>query len=213
MTGVLEAARPERLALVELLETLTAAEWATPSLCRGWTVQEVAAHLAWAPALSLRQELAEVVRAGFRQNRMIADTALRWSRRGPEAIVSQLRRNALADARPPLVPAVAVVVDAVVHALDIRRPLGRSRPIDPAAFRIAAEFCAGAGWPSSTMLGGRPGRRIRGLRLVAEDQDWSFGEGQEVRAPGEVIVLALSGRPVDREELSGPGAATLHARL
>lgn len=213
MTGVLAAMRTERLALVELLASLTPAEWSTPSLCQGWTVQEVAAHLAWAPALSPGQGFVELVRAHFRPNRLIADTALRWSGRGPEAIVGQLRTNALADARPPAMPLAAVVVDAVVHALDIRRPLARPWPIDPTAFRVTADFCAGAGWPSSTMLGGRAARRIQGLRLVADDQDWSVGEGQEVRGPGEVLVLVLSGRPVRAEELSGPGAGALYARL
>ena len=212
MTEVLQSVRTERLALVELLETLTPAEWSTPSLCQGWTVQEVAAHLAWAPALTPAGELVELARAGFRSNRMIAATAVRWSRRGPEAILDQLRANVLADARPPLVPLAAVVVDAVVHGLDVRRPLGRSRRIDPTAFRVAADFCAGARWPSSTLLGGRHARRTRGLRLVADDQDWSVGEGPEVRGSGEAVILLLSGRPVHPGELTGPGAALLHDR-
>lgn len=213
MTGVLAAMRTERLALVEQLATLTPAEWSTPSLCQGWTVQDVAAHLAWAPALGPGHGLVELVRARFWPNRLIADTALRWSARGPDAIVSQLRTNALSDARPPAVPLAAVVVDAVVHAVDIRRPLGRSRAIDPTVFRVAADFCAGARWPSSTMLGGGGTRRVQGLRLVADDQEGSVGEGQEVRGPGEALVLVLSGRPVRDEELSGPGAGTLYARL
>ena len=43
--------RTERLALVELLSTFGPEQWATPSLCGGWTVQDVAAHLAWTPAM------------------------------------------------------------------------------------------------------------------------------------------------------------------
>jgi uncharacterized protein (TIGR03083 family) len=51
--------RTERQALVELLETLTQDQWATPSLCTGWTVQDVAAHVAWMPALPARQSVRE----------------------------------------------------------------------------------------------------------------------------------------------------------
>ncbi len=43
----------ERLALIDFLETLAPEEWATPSPCGAWTVQDVAAHLAWAPSGSV----------------------------------------------------------------------------------------------------------------------------------------------------------------
>ena len=213
MDTVPEPVRRERLSLLDLLRTLTPAEWATPSLCAGWTVQDVAAHLAWAPALTLRQGLTELVRAGLRPDRLITGSAVRWSRRGPTAILDQLQQDADTDATPPAVPPAAVEVDAVVHALDIRRPLGRPHAIDPTAFGVAADFCAGARWPSSTMLGGPATARVRGLRLVASDQDWSWGQGQEVRGPGEVLLLVLTGRPVQTGELAGPGVDTLSARL
>lgn len=57
--------RAARLPLVDLLASLDEAEWATPSLCEGWTVQEVAAHPAWA---SVDPPLATV--AGFLRARM-----------------------------------------------------------------------------------------------------------------------------------------------
>jgi uncharacterized protein (TIGR03083 family) len=41
-----ELTATERLAFVDLLEGLTPEQWATPSLCSAWTVQEVAAHVA-----------------------------------------------------------------------------------------------------------------------------------------------------------------------
>lgn len=53
---------------------------------------------------------------------MIADSAVRWSRRGPAAILDQLRANAASGAKPLGVPEAAALADAVVHALDIRRP-------------------------------------------------------------------------------------------
>jgi hypothetical protein len=58
-----------------------------------------------------------------------------------------------------------------------------------------------------------PRRTVRGLRLVAEDLDWSHGEGPEVHGSAEALLLAMTGRPVERGELTGPGASTLLDRL
>lgn len=107
----------------------------------------------------------------------------------------------------------AVAVDVVVHGLDIRRPLGRPAPIDPATFALAADFCVGARWPSTMLLGGGAAARVRGLRLVATDQSWSWGAGPEVRGTGEALILVLSGRAVEPGELQGPGAPVLLGRL
>ena len=39
----------QRLALAQLLEELSETEWEQPSLCAGWRVRDVAAHVAMAP--------------------------------------------------------------------------------------------------------------------------------------------------------------------
>ena len=213
MAPLADVVRTEREALVGFLETLSPAQWDTPSLCAGWRVQDVAGHLAWAAGAGGRELLADLVRARARPNVMMADTAVRWARRGPAVLLEDLRRAAASGARPPGMPATAVLVDAVVHGLDVRRPLGSSRPVPPEAFGPVADFCAGARFPSSALLGGPARRRVAGLRLVADDQDWAHGEGPEVHASGEAVLLVLSGRPVDADELRGPGAATLAARL
>ena len=129
MTDLAGAIRGERRALVDFLETVGPDEWATPSLCDGWTVQDVAAHVASAPALTMSETLLDMARAGFRPNAFTAGSARRWARRGPAAILDQLRTNAENGAKPLGVPPVAALVDAVVHQLDIRRPLGSSRPV------------------------------------------------------------------------------------
>src|SRR5215213_9142097 len=203
--------RTERLALVDWLETLSPEQWSTPSLCEGWTVQEVAAHLAWAPVLSPGRLVTGLLRAGMRPNRYAHDSAVRWARRGTPTVLSQLRTNAAQNVGPVGVPRDAVLVDAVVHALDIRRPLGHHRPLPPAAFVPTAEFLVHIRWPGSALLGGGVHKQIRGLRLVAEDQDWSFGEGPEVRGSGEALLLLLSGRTYGADELNGEGARRLSA--
>ena len=213
MTPLADVVRAEREDLVALLATLSPEQWVTASLCAGWTVRDVAGHLAWAAGAGGRELLGDLVRARARPNVMIADAAVRWARREPAVLVEELRRAAADGAKPPGMPATAVLVDAVLHGLDVRRPLGRPRPVPAEAFAPVADFCAGARFPSSALLGGPVRRRLAGIRLVAEDRDWTHGDGAEVHASGEAVLLVLSGRPVGPDELRGPGAATLAARL
>jgi uncharacterized protein (TIGR03083 family) len=208
-----ELVRSERIALIDLLDTLTPEEWAVRSLCDAWTVQQVAAHLAWAPVEPLRRAVPELVRHRLRLNAMNADLAVRWSERGTAAILDQLRRNAADGARPVGVPDAAVIADAVIHGLDVRRPLGRSRQVPYAAFVTLAGFFLTLRWPMSASVGGSARKRVHGLRLVASDADWSYGTGPEVRTSSEALLLVLSGRPVDAAELSGTGAVELSHRL
>jgi len=204
--------RSERLALIEFLETLTPDEWAVPSLCSGWTVQDVAAHLAWAPALRPLEAMLGLVRGGFRLNRVNADHARLWSSRGREAILEQLRVNAAKGLRPPGTPEGAALADAVCHFVDIRRPLGKSGPVNEEAFPVVADFFAGLRWPLTITIGGNA-RMVQGLRLVADDVDWSHGTGPEVHGRAESLLMLLAGRPVGADELTGPGADALYARL
>jgi len=213
MDEMSENIRSERLALIDLLETLTTDEWATPSLCKGWTVQDVAAHIAWAPAAGIGETVVGLTRSGFRINKFIADSARRWSRRGPEAILGQLRANAATGAKSIGLPQVAALTDAIVHGLDIRRPLHRERPISLRAFTPVADYLVGTRWPGSTVVGGSARRRIEGVSLVADDIGWTHGGGPEVHATAEALMLVLAGRPVGEGELSGPGADLLRARL
>jgi uncharacterized protein (TIGR03083 family) len=208
-----ELIRAERLDLIELLATLTPAQWATPSLCGGWTVQDVAAHLAWAPVTPMTQTMTHLVKAGFRINKASAELTRSLSQRGTDEILVQLRDNARTGALPSGVPVAAGLVEALVHAIDIRRPLGLPTSISAEAFRSAAGTSVGVRWPLTLLVGGSARKRIAGVRLVAEGYDWEHGEGPEVRASGEAVLRLLNGRAVERSELTGPGADLLASRL
>jgi len=194
MTELAHLIRTERLAFVELLESLTHDQWLAPSLCTAWTVENVAAHLAWAPVAGVLEMAGLCVRSGFRVNRMNADAAVRWTARGRPAILEQLRTNAESGAKPMGVPPVAALTDAVVHGLDVRVPLGLPRPVDPDAFRLIADWTLACRWPATVPVGGNPRSRLHGIRLVATDADWSWGEGIEVREPADRILLRLLAR-------------------
>jgi uncharacterized protein (TIGR03083 family) len=204
-----EMLRAERGELIALLETLTAEQWATPSLCEGWSVQEVAAHLTAATNVTPVHTLMGTARAGFRVNGFIHDNAVRFARRGTDEILDGLRRDARTGAKPFGVPPQAPLVDALVHGLDIRRPLGRDRPVPPDAFVDVADWAAGMRFPGTVMVGGTPRHRRAGVTLVADDADWRHGSGPEVTGSCAALLLVLTGRPVREGELSGPGLGQL----
>ncbi len=68
-------------------------------------------------------------------------------------------------------------------------------------------------WLPSGVPGLVPKRRAAGLRLVAADQDWSWGEGEAINGSSEALAMALAGRPVALNDLQGPGVALLRDRL
>lgn len=205
--------RAQREGFVATLESLTPDQWLAPSLCTEWRVADVAAHLAWAPVLGAGAGAVAMVRHGFSMNRMIARSAIGWSARGREATLDQLRDNARTGARPIGMPSVAALADAVVHGLDVRRPLGLPGQVPLESLAPLAEFALGTPWPMNAVVGGSARRRIAGVRLVATDTDWVHGDGPEVRGSAEALLLVLYGRSPRRDELVGPGAQVLAARL
>ena len=198
--------RAHREGFIETLEALSPDEWLRPSLCAEWRVVDVAAHLAWAPVLGAGAGAVAMARYGFSMNRMIARSAIEWSSRGREAILDQLRDNARSGARPVGMPPVAALADAVVHGLDVRRPLGLPGQVPPASLAPLADFTLGTPWPMNAVVGGSARRRVAGVRLVATDVAWAHGEGPEVRGSAEALLLLLFGRRPGPGELSGPGA-------
>lgn len=205
--------RAHREGFIETLEALTPEQWARPSLCSEWRVVDVAAHLAWAPVLGAGAGAVAMVRHGFSMNRMIARSAVAWSDRGRAAILAQLRDNARSGARPIGMPPVAALADAVVHGLDVRRPLGLPGRVPVTSLGPLADFTLDTPWPMNTVVGGSARRRIAGVRLAATDTDWSHGEGPEVRGTAEALLLVLYGRAPRRDELAGEGVALLGPRL
>jgi uncharacterized protein (TIGR03083 family) len=205
--------RAQREGFIATLEGLSPEQWLVPSLCTQWRVVDVAAHLAWAPVTGVAAGAAAMVRNGFSMDRMIARTAVDWSSRGRSAILEQLRDNARTGARPFPMPPVAALADAVVHGIDVRRPLGLPAEVPTESLPPLAAFALATPWPLNTVVGGSARRRVSGVRLVATDADWTHGTGPEVRASAEDLLLVLHGRAPRPEDLSGPGAAALLARF
>ncbi len=196
---LIDAIAAERRAIADWLEGLTPEQLATPSLCEGWTVQDVAAHLTTLCSVSFPAMTWRIMKAGGSFPKAVDRLTHDLSRRRPtSALVAGLRANATNGKHPPTVPA-APLTDAIVHGEDMRRPLGAVRDVPLPAARTALEFVA-SGRDRGTFV---PRGRLRGLRLVATDQDWASGEGDEIRGASLPLLLGALGRKVALPELTG----------
>lgn len=204
----LPATRIERLAVADLLDGLGPGEWERASLCAGWTVHDVAAHLTWVTRLSLRSAVVGLVRARGDLDRLIAGSAgERAARYAPEELVGQLRETAASPRRPPGTTVWDPLVDVLVHGQDVARPLGRElvmpqRPVLGALTHV---------W--STSAYGTP-KRFAGLRFRATDADWSAGRGDhEVSGPAGDLLLLSTGRAAALGAVQGSGKGEARRRL
>jgi uncharacterized protein (TIGR03083 family) len=196
----------QRLSLADLLDDLSPAEWEHPSLCEGWRVRDVAAHLSLAQ-MGVGPAVREAVRAGGSFDRMIRKSAVRRAAAPRDELVAALRAMAGQRRRAPGVTSLEPLLDVLVHGQDIAVPLGRARTMPVEAAAAAATRVWTVRWPMSTVFSAR--RRFRGLRLVATDTAWSAGEGALVEGPVQALLLLLTGRDAQRDRLGGDGAARL----
>jgi uncharacterized protein (TIGR03083 family) len=98
------------------------------------------------------------------------------------------------------------LLDVLVHGQDIALPLGRSRPMPPAAAAVAAQTVWDIRFPF------RARKRLAGLRLSATDTDWTVGSGAPVEGPVAALLLLVTGRDAAWDQLIGDGARTLRRR-
>ena len=199
----------ERRRLADALDGLGHDEWEAPSLCAGWSVHVVAAHLNIPWEVSLPGTIIEIVRARSldrafdRMARRLAD------RLDPAACVSGLRAHADSRFTPPGAGPEAPLSDVLVHGVDMLVPSGRSVEVDPGATAVSLGYLAGG-----RAKGFVPRRLTDGLTVEATDVDVRVGTGgQVVRGPGLALCSVLCGRTALLGQLSGPGLDVLAGRL
>ena len=122
-------------------------------------------------------------------------------------MVALLEEHAASSFHPPGLTLAAPLTDAVVHGADIRWVLGDDREDwgDANRLRPVLDFLVSR----RALAGFMPRRRTRGLLLIAQDQDWSSGAGDEVRGTSLALALGLLGRKVALTLLEGKGLARL----
>lgn len=206
MASVMAMAWAERNDLADFLDSLTADQWRTPSLCAGWSVHDVVAHLISYEEHGRADLFRRIRKAGFRPGR-INDAALADYRdMTNEQLVAFLRSHLDPKGSTASFGGRVGLADALIHHQDIRRPLGMPRDIPADRMRVALNFAVWAP-PLRGFL------HARGVRMVATDIDWARGKGPEASGPAEAVLMAMVGRAGAARELAGPGSDVLIRRL
>jgi uncharacterized protein (TIGR03083 family) len=198
----------ERRSLADLLENLSDQQWNSPSLCEGWRIKDVAAHVALAPQAPSPLAMAvDAVRAGGRFHKLNRDVSVRHAEVPGVNLVAELREHAASRRLPKVTNYRNILFDILVHGQDIAIPLGVAREMPLDAARAGVERVWTMGWPFGVK------RDLRQFRFVATDLDWAAGDGPEVAGPVSALLLLLTGRVVALPRLSGPGVEALNQHV
>ena len=133
-----------------------------------------------------------------RQLRLRQHRARKQAQRPFAEIVQILRDKADHRFTPPGQGPEAPLTDVIVHGLDITTPLGLSHPV-PDEHLIVVLDCLAEPSPKARAAS----RQLDGVRLQADDLDWSHGDGPLVTGPARAILLALAGRDAGWDQLAG----------
>ncbi|MBN9112580.1 MAG: maleylpyruvate isomerase family mycothiol-dependent enzyme [Pseudonocardia sp.] len=201
-----DAIRTERAALADDLADLAPDEWARPSLCGDWTVEEVVAHLTAAASIGRWAWIRSML--GARYDPDVHNARRLAEHRGatPAETLARFRavvdRDTAASGHTP-----AWLGEVVVHAQDIRRPLGIEHTYPVESLTAVATFFAARNFAVAS------GTVSKGLRLEATDGPFTAGEGPLVSGPTLALVMVMAGRRAYLDDLTGPGVTTITQRL
>lgn len=204
-TSIWPTVHAERRALAADLDDLDVERWETPSLCDGWTVRDVLAHMTATAKIAGPSFPLKLAGAGLSLKRMQARDLERERGSSPGDTLDRFR-GAVTSTKHPPAPMVTWLGEALVHAEDIRRPLGiaHTYPSD-ALIQVADSYKR-----SNLVMGSK--RRIDGVTLRATDSDWQHGTGPDAAGPMLSLLLVIAGRRPALDDLSGDGVAVLAVR-
>ena len=195
----------QRAALADDLRGLSDEQWDAASLCDGWSVRDVVAHMTASAKITVPSFLGKLISSGFSFDKLQRKDIAVERGDSPADALARFREQITSTSHPPG-PTDSWLGEAVIHAEDIRRPLGITHDYPTEATVQVAEFYKG-----SNLIDGAK-KRIEGLHLQATDSDFSHGEGPDVKGPTIALVLAMTGRKAALVDLDGDGVATLESR-
>lgn len=198
--------RDERAEMADFLDSLRPQQWDQPSLCSGWRIRDVVAHVISYEEHSPLDILKRLAQARFRPGKLNDVGVAEYNARTPQELVAFLREHLTPRGVTARAGGGVGLVDAVIHHQDMRRALGMPRAVPTERLRYALPLAVAA--PPL-----RGFWNARGVRLIATDVDWARGTGPEARGEAEAVLMSLAGRRGVAHELAGPGAAILEERL
>jgi uncharacterized protein (TIGR03083 family) len=199
-------AHAERTALAEDLSGLNAEQWRHGTLCGQWDVEEVVAHLTAAASLNQWRWVRSMLGARFRvdvhnQRRLVEH------RGSTPTETLDLFRAVIGSSTAPSGHTPAYLGEIVVHAQDIRQPLGLPRTPDVDALTPVADFFARRDFTVASRTA------VAGLELRADDGAFASGTGPLVTGSTLALVMSMAGRAPYVDQLDGPGLSTLRTRV
>jgi uncharacterized protein (TIGR03083 family) len=199
-------AHAERAALAEDLAGLGAEQWRHDTLCGEWDVEQVVAHLTAAASLNQWRWLRSMLAAGFRPD--VHNQRRLAEHRGstPAETLDQFRA-VITSTTAPSGHTPAYLGEVVVHAQDIRRPLGLTRTPSVDALTPVARFFAQRDFAVASHT------HAADLELRADDGAFAAGTGPLVTGSTLALVMSMAGRVTYLAELDGPGVPALRSRL
>ncbi|TQM68532.1 uncharacterized protein (TIGR03083 family) [Actinomadura hallensis] len=180
--------RAERERLAGLFGDLTPEQWDAASLCDGWRVREVVAHMTMPFRTKPLKVMGGLVRARFSFNRYADRDARSAAAAMSEAeLVGLLRRNIDHPWQPPGGGQAGALSHDVIHGLDVTEPLG----LPPAPVERLA-LVLGSTQPRQLKYFGVD---LSGTRLTAADSGVSIGDGPDVvEMTSKEMLLVVTGR-------------------
>ena len=191
------AVAAEFVALAGLLAAATGAQWDTPSLCAGWRVREVVAHMTMAARYAEDQFMAELRRYDFDFGRLSNEIADRDATLPADELVANLRSDVMAQWTPPGGGYHGALNHVVIHGLDITVPLGVPRRSPDDTIRIILDDLTRGD------VHERFGTSIAGRSLQATDIDWAYGSGAPLRGKAGDLAVTVCGRALPAGRLDG----------
>jgi uncharacterized protein (TIGR03083 family) len=203
--SLMAAVAAQRRDLAALLADLAPEAWDHPSLCAGWRVRDVVAHLTMPFRYPARRFLAEMIKARGNFDRMADRCARRDGQAPPEELLAVLRQHERNPWKPPGGGLAAALTHDVIHGQDIAVALGIEHPVPEERLRIVL--------PALTTQKSLKHFRsdLAGIELRASDIDWRFGSGAPLVGSAQDLALALCDRKLPPGRLQGRSAARFTA--
>lgn len=196
-----------REAFGRYLAELSADDWSTASLCAGWSVKDVAAHMLVIPTMSKGQVLRAFADSRFNLERMNGKLVAQLTAKMSAADIAAVTLSSAAShGMPPGLKLPGVFNELAIHSADVAEAVGKTFDLP------TTDYVACLDYLKEVQPVFRAKERVAGLRLQATDADWASGSGPLVSGTSKQLLLAMADRPSALEHLDGDGLATLRSR-
>jgi uncharacterized protein (TIGR03083 family) len=198
MDDIRDMIAAERTELAKMLAGLPAPRWDEPTLCAGWRVREVVAHITMPFRYSRSRFVLELAKSRGKFNEMADRCARRdAAAMSPGELAEALRSHANHPWQPPGGGYEGALTHDVIHGLDITEALGLGRLVPEDRLGVVLPNLV---TPKALAFFGVD---LSGVELRAADTGWTFGSGRPVTGTAQDLALFLCGRKLPPGCLEG----------